>query len=231
MTRESLNHPYVARVKLTHRTALPMREHWKEVVQEPAVVGSVPLGPECEEANASLSCTTRFLCCLEEDLFPIHFDFTVDSDGDYLHPHSLSQTITHTLQLGDQQPSFTPITQVLALPEERDPNNDTPTPGPPAPTLLPSQQLLHQPSLDQWLEQGVFWENTKGRERNQSRRKLQKRRGLVSSISVRSTNRKTIAPPPLLVTMTTSLGIFKDTMQIHFFFVPLVLFQIFFTPI
>ena len=155
MTRESLNHPYVARVKLTHGTPLPMREHWKEVVQEPAVVGSVPLDPECEEANASLSCTTRFLCCLEEDLFPIHFDFTVDSDGDYLHPHSPSQTITHTLQLGDQQPSFTPITQILALPEEKDPNNDTPAPGPPAPTLLSSQQLLHEPSLDQWLEQDL----------------------------------------------------------------------------
>ena len=97
MTGENLDHPYIARVKLTHRTPLPVREHWEEVVQEPAVVGSVPPGPECEEADASLSPTTRFLCHLEEDLFPIHFNFTVDSDGDYLHPHSPSQTITHTL--------------------------------------------------------------------------------------------------------------------------------------
>ena len=139
MTGENLDHPYIARVELTHRTPLPVREHWEEVVQEPAAVGSVPPGPECEEADASLSPTTRFLCHLEEDLFPIHFDFTVDSDGDYLHPHSPSQTITHTLRLGDQQPSFMPITQISALPEERDPNNDTPTPDPPAQDLLPSQ--------------------------------------------------------------------------------------------
>ena len=63
---------------------LPVREHWEKVVQELAVVGLVSSGPECEEANASLSPATRFLCQLEEDLLSIHFDFTVDSDGDYL---------------------------------------------------------------------------------------------------------------------------------------------------
>ena len=55
MTGKSLDYPYVARVKLTHRTPLPMREHWKEVVQEPAAVESVPPGPEYEKADTSLS--------------------------------------------------------------------------------------------------------------------------------------------------------------------------------
>ena len=59
-TGESLDHPYVARVELTHRTPLLVREHWEEVAQKPAVVGVVPLGPECEEANDPLSPTTRF---------------------------------------------------------------------------------------------------------------------------------------------------------------------------
>ena len=131
MTGKSLDHPYVARVGLTHGTLLLVRGHWEEVVQEPAAVGIVPPCPECEEADASLSPTTRFLRHLKEDLFPIHFDFTIDLDGDFLHPYSLSQTITHTIRLADQQPSFTPISQILALLEERDPNNDTPTPDPP----------------------------------------------------------------------------------------------------
>ena len=148
MTGKSLNHPYVARVELIHRTLLPVREHWEEVVQEPAVVGLVPLGPECEEANNPLSPTTRFLCHLEEDLLPLHFDFTVDSDRDYLFPHSPSQTVTHTLQLGNLQPSFTPIIQVSALPEERDLNNNIPAPDPPVQDLLSSQQLLCGPSLE-----------------------------------------------------------------------------------
>ena len=129
----------MARVELTHGTPLPVREGWMEVVQEPAAVGLVPPGPECEEANDPLSPTTRFLHCLEEDLVPWHFDYTVDSDGDYLHPHGPLQIIAHTLRSGDLQPSFTSITQVLALPEERDPNNNTPTPDPLAPTLLPGQ--------------------------------------------------------------------------------------------
>ena len=139
MTGESLDHPYIARVELTHGTALPVREGWTEIVQEPAVVGSVPLGPEHEEANNPLSPSTRFLRHLEEDLVPWHFNYTVDSDRDYLHPHSPLQTIAHALRSGDLQPSFTPITQVLALPEERDPNNNTPAPDPPLPALLPSQ--------------------------------------------------------------------------------------------
>ena len=67
-------------------------------------------------------------------------------------PHSPSQTVAHTLQLGNLQPSFTPITQISALPEERDPNNNTPTPDPPAQDLLPSQQLLCGPSLGRWLD-------------------------------------------------------------------------------
>ena len=46
MTGEQLDHPYIARVELTHRTALPVREHWEEVVQEPAAVGIVSPGPE-----------------------------------------------------------------------------------------------------------------------------------------------------------------------------------------
>ena len=79
----------------------------------------------------------------------------VDSDGDYLHPHNPLQTIAHALRLGDLQPLFTTITQVSALPKERDPNNDTPAPDPLAPALLPGQRLLHGPSLDQWLEQDL----------------------------------------------------------------------------
>ena len=148
---KSLDHPYVARVELTHGTPLSIRECWEEVVQEPAVVGVVPLGPGHEEADNPLT-PTRFLCHLEEDLFPLHFNFAIDSDGDYLFPHRPSQTIAHTLQLGNLQPSFTSITQISTLPKERDPNDNTPTPNPPAPTLLPSQQLLHGESLERWLE-------------------------------------------------------------------------------
>ena len=151
MTGENLDHTYVARVELTHGTPLPVREQWEEVVQEPAAVGEVPLGPGYEEDDP-LTPATRFLCHLEEDLLPLHFDFTVDSDGDYLFPHSPSQTIAHTLQLGNLQPSFTPITQISALPEERDPNDNTPAPDPPAPELLPGQRLLHGASLQRWLE-------------------------------------------------------------------------------
>ena len=150
-TGENLDHLYVARVKLTHRTQLLVREQWEEVVQEPAAVGEVPLGPGCEEDD-TLTPATRFLRHLEEDLFPLHFDFTVDSDRDYLFPHSPSQTVPHTLRLGDLQPSFTPITQISALSEERDPNDDTPAPNPPAPELLSSQRLLHGASLERWLE-------------------------------------------------------------------------------
>ena len=127
MTGESLDHPYVARVELTHGTPLLVREGWMEVVQEPAAVGLVPPGPEHEEANNPLSPATRFLHHLEEDLVPWHFDYTVDSDGDYLHPHNPLQTIAHALRSGNLQPSITPITQVLALPKERDLNDDTPT--------------------------------------------------------------------------------------------------------
>ena len=97
MTGKSLDHPYIARVELTHGTPLPVRKCWEEAVQELAVVGLVPPGPEHEVANDPLSPTTRFLQCLEEDLFPFHFDFTQDSDRNYLHPHSPSQTIAHTL--------------------------------------------------------------------------------------------------------------------------------------
>ena len=78
----------IARVELTHGTALLVREGWTEVVQELAAVGLVPPGPEREEANDPLSPATRFLRHLEEDLVPWHFDYTVDSDRDYLHPHS-----------------------------------------------------------------------------------------------------------------------------------------------
>ena len=53
MTGEQLDHPYITRVKLTHGTALPVREHWEEV-QEQAVVGNVPLGLECEEVISTL---------------------------------------------------------------------------------------------------------------------------------------------------------------------------------
>ena len=99
-TGENLDHPYVARVELTHRTPLLVRDQWEEVVQEQAVVGEVPPGPGCEEDNP-LTPATRFLCHLEEDFLPFHFDFTVDSDRDYLFPHSPSQTIAHTLRLGN----------------------------------------------------------------------------------------------------------------------------------
>ena len=78
------------------------------------------MGPEHKEANASLSPTTTFFYQLEEDFFPIHFNFTVDSDGDHLFPHSLTQTITHALRLGNLQPLIIPITQLSALLEERD---------------------------------------------------------------------------------------------------------------
>ena len=88
MIGEGLDHSYVARVELTHRTPLPVREHWEEVVQEPAVVGEVFPGPGCEKADNPFTSTTRFLHHLEEDLFPSHFNFTVDSDGNYLFPHS-----------------------------------------------------------------------------------------------------------------------------------------------
>ena len=141
----------MARVELTHGMPLPVREQWEEVVQEPAVVGEVPLGPGCEEDDP-LTPATRFLQHLEEDLFPLHFDFTVDSDRDYLFPHSPSQTVTHILQLGNLQPSFTPITQISTLPKERDPNDNTPAPDPPAPELLPGQRLLRGESLERWLE-------------------------------------------------------------------------------
>ena len=95
---------------------------------------------------------TTFLQLLEEDLFPLHFDFTIDSNRDYLFPHSPSQTIPHTLWLGNLQLSFTPITQISTLSKERDPNNNTPAPNPPAPELLSGQRLLHGKSLERWLE-------------------------------------------------------------------------------
>ena len=44
-TGENLDHLYVARVELTHRTLLPVREQWEELVQEQAAVGEVPLAP------------------------------------------------------------------------------------------------------------------------------------------------------------------------------------------
>ena len=127
MTGENLDHLYVARVELTHRTPLLVREGWTEVVQEQAVVGDVPPSPEREEADNPLSPATRFLCHLEEELVPWHFNYTVDSDGDYLHPHNPLQTIAHALRSGNLQPSITPITQVLASPKERDLNDNTPT--------------------------------------------------------------------------------------------------------
>ena len=151
-TGEQLDHLYIARVELTHGTALPVREHWEEVVQEPVVVENIPPGPECEEIINLLSPATRFLRHLEEDLVPLHFDFTVDSDGDHLFPHSLTQTVAHTLRLGNLEPLLTPVTQISAIPEERDPNNDTPAPDPPASELLPGQWLLHGESLERWLE-------------------------------------------------------------------------------
>ena len=118
-----------------------------EVVQEPAVVGDIPPGLEHEEANNPLSPATRFLCHLEEDLVPWHSDYTVDSDGDYLHPHNPFQTIVHALRSGDLQPSFTPITQVSALSKERDPNNNTPAPDPPALITQPVTPLWAKPRL------------------------------------------------------------------------------------
>ena len=68
MTGENLDHTYVARVELTHGTPLPVREQWKEVVQELAAVGEVPPGPGCEEDDP-LTPATRFLCHLEEAYF------------------------------------------------------------------------------------------------------------------------------------------------------------------
>ena len=41
MTGKSLDHPYIARVELTHGTPLPVRKCWEEAVQELAVVGLV----------------------------------------------------------------------------------------------------------------------------------------------------------------------------------------------
>ena len=127
MTGENLDHPYVARVELTHRTPLLVREGWMEVVQEQAVVGDIPLSSEREEADDLLSSATRFLRHLEEELVPWHFDYTVDSDGEYLHPHNPVQTLAYALRLGNLQSSITPITQVSALPKERDLNDDTST--------------------------------------------------------------------------------------------------------
>ena len=123
-----------------------------EVAQEPAAVGVVPLGPEHEEIINLLSSTTRFLKHLEEDSVPLHFNFTVDSDRDHLFPHSPTQTVTHALRLGNLEPLLTPVTQISAIPEERDPNDNTPAPDPPAPELLPNQQLLCGKSLERWLE-------------------------------------------------------------------------------
>ena len=150
-TGESLNYPYIARVKLMHRASLPVREQWEEVVQEPAAVGEVPPGPGCEEDDP-LTPATRFLHQLEEDFFPIHFNFTVDSNRDFLHPHSPSQTVAHALRLDNLQPSFTPITQGSALSKERDPNDDIPALDLPVQELLPGQQLLCGQSLERWLE-------------------------------------------------------------------------------
>ena len=129
----------MARVKLTHGMPLLVREDWMEVGQAPAAVGVVPPGSEYEEAINLLSPTTRFLRHLEEDLVPSHFNFTVDSDEDHLFPHSPTQTVSHTLRLGNLEPLLTPVTQISVIPEERDPNNDTPAPDPPAPELLPGQ--------------------------------------------------------------------------------------------
>ena len=129
-----------------------MREHWEEV-QEQAVVESVPSDLEYEEANTSLSPTTRFLHHLEEDLFSFHFDFTKDSDRDFLYLHSLAQNIMYTIQLDNQQPSFSLITQVSALPEiEYNPNNNLLAPAFPSLATLPGQQLLQGETLNQWFE-------------------------------------------------------------------------------
>ena len=129
----------MARVELTHRTPLPVREGWMEVVQKPAAVGNLPPDPEHEEVIDLLSPATRFLRHLEEDLVPSHFDFTIDLDRDHLFLHSPIQTVAHTLRLDNLEPLLTPITQISAIPKERDPNDDTPTPGLLAPELLPGQ--------------------------------------------------------------------------------------------
>ena len=152
MTGDQLDHPYITRVKLTHGTALPVREHWEEVVQELAVVGNIPPDPEHEEVIDLLSPAIRCLRHLEEDLVPLYFNFTVDSDRDHLFPHSPTQIVTHALRLGNLEPLLTPVTQISAIPEERDPNDNTPTPDPPAPELLPGQRLLREESLERWLE-------------------------------------------------------------------------------
>ena len=152
MTGEYLDHPYTTRAELTHGAVLPVRECWEEVVREPAAVGIVPPGPEREEVINLLSPATRFLRHLEEDLVPLHFNFTIDSDGDHLFPHSLTQTVTHALRLGNLKPLLTPVTQISAIPKERDPNDDTPAPDPLAPELLPGQRLLCGKSLERWLE-------------------------------------------------------------------------------
>ena len=83
---------------------------------------------------------------------PSYFNFTVDSNGDRLFLHSPTQTVTHALRLGNLELLLTPITQISAIPEERDPNNNTPAPDPLTPELLPSQQLLCGESLERWLE-------------------------------------------------------------------------------
>ena len=74
------------------------------------------------------------------------------TDRDYLHPHSPSQTIAHNLWLGNQQPLFTPITQISALLKERDFNNDILTPDPLLQEPLSGQWLLHGKSLERWLK-------------------------------------------------------------------------------
>ena len=55
MTGKQLVHPYITRVELTHRTALPVREHWEEV-QEWVAVENIPLDLEHEEVINLLSC-------------------------------------------------------------------------------------------------------------------------------------------------------------------------------
>ena len=142
----------MARVELIHGMPLLVREGWTEVGQAPAAVGVVPLGPECEKAINLLSSATRFLRHLEEDLVLLHFNFTVDSDGDHLFPHSPTQTVSRALRLGNLEPLLIPITQILVIPEGRDPNDDTPAPDPLAPELLPGQRLLSGESLERWLK-------------------------------------------------------------------------------
>ena len=53
---------------------------------------------------------------------------------------------------------------------------------------------------------GVFWESTKGRERNRSRRKLHVRKGLTSNTNTRSANERTITPPLSLANVNYTLG-------------------------